>query len=118
MRQAAHDRARLHEREDPVHGREDEREDPEGDVEDEADEPRDDQEQQDEPGDRDEAPEAVRADLLLERQLRPYRAKETSGTAVSPVAEKNSRSRKPNGRARRSHGNDCTPLLKLITVAL
>ena len=98
---------------------EDEREHADGDVEHEPDEPREHEQQEHEPEDDDRAPQPVRADLLLERHAAGAGpGNDTSGPTVSPWAEKNSRSRKPSGFARSSHGKLCTAVLKCITVAL
>ena len=108
-------------REDPVDHRTEQRDHPEREVERETDETGEEEQQEDEPEDDDEALQAVRPDLLLERHVPASRASasnETSGTEVSPCAEKNSRARKPRGFAMRSHGNVCTPVLKAFTVAL
>ena len=96
-------------REDRVQAGAEERDHAEPQVERRADEPRHDAEQHDEADDDDAAPQAVPADLLLERHVAGVN--ETWGGAVSPSAEKNSFSRKPSGLATTTHGRLWMPLL-------
>ena len=72
-----------------------ERDDAQRDVQCKSDEPGEYEQQQDETGDDDPAPQAVPANLLLERHVAGVN--DTCGTAVSPSAEKNSFSRTPSG---------------------
>ena len=116
MRHARDHAPRADEREHAVEPRSDERDHAEREVEEQPDEAADHSEEHGEAEDDDQAAEPVGADLLLEGHA-PV-ASDTSGTAVSPSAEKNSRSRKPKGFAMRSHGMLCTAVLKRITVAL
>ena len=107
---------RADEREHAVERCSDECDDAEREVEEQPDEAAEHPEEQGEPEDDDETAEPVGADLLLKGHGSV--ASETCGTAVSPSAEKNSRSRNPKGFAMRIQGMLCTAVLKRITVAL
>ena len=116
MRQPRDHAPRAGHCEHAVHRSDRERRDPERQVEDETDEASEEQQEHDEAEDDDDAAEPVGADLLLEGHVPA--ANETSGTAVSPCAEKNSRSRKPNGLARSSQGMLWIAVFSSMTVAL
>ena len=99
----------VDQREDRVQARAEERDDAQPEVEDRPDEAADDPEQQREPENDDRAPQAVAADLLLERHVAGVN--DTCGTSVSPLAEKNSLARKPSGFATRTQGMLWIPVL-------